>query len=149
MQPIKKWTKENPFFYMQFAVEGGVLRFDPYPVLDEQGTLGPRARLKELWPGISGTGVSTEIPIAYLYLPDVGPLRLGYTLGDIIRLAEETERQFFERARWDPMFTLNAYHLHPPSMYPFAIIDAMDKERSKDRFVVLPVQFFHVDVEKD
>ena len=149
MQPIKKGTKQNPFFYMKFVMEEGVLRLDPYPILDQKGTLGPRARIKELWPCISGTGVSTEIPMAYLYLPDVGPLRLGYMLNDIIRLAEETEEQFFGRGRWDPMFTLNAYRLHPPTMFPFAIIDAMEKKRSRDRFVVLPVQFFHVDVEKN
>ncbi len=149
VEPLKKGTKDNPFFYMRFTLKKGILRLDPYPVLDEKGTLGPRAQIKDLWPSISGTGVSKEIPMSYLYLPDLRGPFMEYKLCDIIALAVELEEKFYPRSRWDPMFTLNAYRLHPPTMYPFAIIDAMDRERSRDRFVVLPVQFFHVDVERE
>ncbi len=149
VEPIKKGTKANPLFYMMFTTQGGVLRLDPYPLLDEKGALGLSVRLKSLWPCVSGYGVSTEIPLTYLYQEDTGPGPfLEFTRSQIICLAEEVEDKFYPRGRWDPLFTLNAFMLLPPTSFPFAIIDAMERRRPTGRFVVLPVQFFHVDVEK-
>ena len=142
-----KGKKGNPFYVLEYSFEKGILRLDPYPLMDENKTRGLRLILKDMWPVIIKGALSREIPTSFLYV-ERGPAgNLYFSRSDIIQLAEEVEeRQPFCA---DDDFRLNAYLLHQP------VADArlqLSKEDEHKRdlddccYSVFPVQFFHIEV---
>lgn len=145
---MEKGAKGNPFFKLNFSFEKGILRLDPYPILNEDLELGPRFNLKEIWPSF---GVFSGPPTMFL-ITDVDPPLpfLTYKRKDVIELALQAEQEC-SLCTTDMSFALNAYLIGFP-VWGEKIWPVFKEEMKKRTFdggrpTVIAVQFFHIDAE--
>lgn len=137
----KPKPKKEPFFQLRYSMEKGVLRLDPYPLMDEERMLGPRFNILSMFPDI--TAVTIEIEPVFFYCPTSGGgAILDYTQSDIRGLAEKVEATWAKASmRREP---INAFLLHNCVQDDRLMLRGQEREQFSGGYCILPVQFFTV-----
>ncbi len=146
MKVREKGVSGSPFYRLWCHQEdqGLVLKAHPLLVGDDIDTRCFGFKITKIWPDPSRT--SNEVPVS-LYYRGFDPTSLRDSVRDIIKLASEARSM---RGHEDEESSLNACLFHQPIMDErLSLGDAVEVHKRFGGFshAVIPVQFFHIDVE--